>query len=649
MALLWWGAARAAPAADWTVLETSHFTFVGDASERQIRRVAQKLEQFREVVGRIVPWSAGPSPVPTVVVVFSDQRAFRPYMPRFQGRVVESAGYLAGAADAAYIALSADPDFEALTFQTIFHEYAHYLTAVSGIDLPPWASEGMAQVWETVADTDGGRAAIVGRADKTQVDLLRGSTLIPLRDLRAVGHDSPLYNEGSRRSVFYAQSWGLMHYLMFGNRERAAQLQTFLGGLRRGVDAEQAFAEAFGADDRALERELFDYLRKFTFPAVRYEFDTRIDTAVTGRGTRLADAEAEGYLGELLARTRRADEARTRLTAARKTSPSAVRPAVALGLLELREGKTAEALLHLEDALTHAPDDGPALAALGQALIERADEQTGTAGAPLRARAREVLSRAVALDGAASHVVATLALLERDEGNFDRAVTLLERALQQSPTRDDYRLMAAEILVRQRRFDRVSTFVGPVLAAGRSPEARARARQLLVSAADGQAAAAVSAGPAGIAEAPAAAEAPGIAAPPATAAAPPPSPPERAAGVPAGLPSAAGARGTRYILDLRAVAAGETRVLGMFRGIECTAGAAVILADTEAGLLRVRAERLETVEFISYRAEPGTVECGSRPAPARALITYRPDAPAAAGSHGVAVAVELVPDDYVPR
>jgi hypothetical protein len=44
---------RAAPR--WTRLQTDNFLFVGDAPERQIRQVAQRLEQFREVMSRILP------------------------------------------------------------------------------------------------------------------------------------------------------------------------------------------------------------------------------------------------------------------------------------------------------------------------------------------------------------------------------------------------------------------------------------------------------------------------------------------------------------------------------------------------------------------------------------------------------------------
>ena len=52
---------------------------------------------------------------------------------------------------------------------------------------------------------------------------LRDERLIPLQDLFAVDRDSPIYNETSRRGAFYAESWGLLHYLMQGNEERRAQ------------------------------------------------------------------------------------------------------------------------------------------------------------------------------------------------------------------------------------------------------------------------------------------------------------------------------------------------------------------------------------------------------------------------------------------
>ena len=67
--------------AKWIRLQTKNFVFIGDASEGEVRNQAKKLERFREVLKTVVPGAARPSPVPTVVIVFSSQNALGPYRP----------------------------------------------------------------------------------------------------------------------------------------------------------------------------------------------------------------------------------------------------------------------------------------------------------------------------------------------------------------------------------------------------------------------------------------------------------------------------------------------------------------------------------------------------------------------------------------
>ena len=43
---------------------------------------------------------------------------------------------------------------------------------------------------------------------------LVGERLLPVAQLLAVDETSALYNEGERRSIFYAESWALTHYLL---------------------------------------------------------------------------------------------------------------------------------------------------------------------------------------------------------------------------------------------------------------------------------------------------------------------------------------------------------------------------------------------------------------------------------------------------
>ena len=213
--------AEPAQAATWRRLQTAHFTFVGDASEAQIRQVAEQLERFRTVMALALPNLSTVSPVPTVVVVFSSDRAFDPYKPRFEGRRVEAAGYFQNGEDVNYIAVNADVG--SAVADVVLHEYTHFLIGNTFGIVPVWLNEGLAEFYGTVVGSKGGRAAIIGTAPRAHVDLLRQSTFIPLGQLMTIDRASPMYNEGSRRGVFYAEAWALTHYLTLGSPERRAQ------------------------------------------------------------------------------------------------------------------------------------------------------------------------------------------------------------------------------------------------------------------------------------------------------------------------------------------------------------------------------------------------------------------------------------------
>ena len=94
--------------AKWTQVRSANFLFVGDASEGQIRRIAQKLEQFREVMLRALPGATAVSPVPTVVMVFATQRSLQPVAPLFRGNPIEVGGYFRQGEDLNYIAIDAE-------------------------------------------------------------------------------------------------------------------------------------------------------------------------------------------------------------------------------------------------------------------------------------------------------------------------------------------------------------------------------------------------------------------------------------------------------------------------------------------------------------------------------------------------------------
>src|ERR1041384_8584461 len=65
----------------WVSVRTKNFFMLGNASEKDIRKVALKLEQFREVFTRLFPKMRFNTPVPTTVVVFKNDSSYAPFKP----------------------------------------------------------------------------------------------------------------------------------------------------------------------------------------------------------------------------------------------------------------------------------------------------------------------------------------------------------------------------------------------------------------------------------------------------------------------------------------------------------------------------------------------------------------------------------------
>lgn len=100
--------AAALPDSEWRIVHSSNFTVVGDLGEKPLAGVAARLEQFRDVLGRVLHNFSLATPVPTVVIVFGSKQAYEPFGPRYEGRPVQAPGFFRGGADVNYITLTTD-------------------------------------------------------------------------------------------------------------------------------------------------------------------------------------------------------------------------------------------------------------------------------------------------------------------------------------------------------------------------------------------------------------------------------------------------------------------------------------------------------------------------------------------------------------
>src|SRR5262245_4490907 len=240
----------------WNKVQSKNSTLVGDASEGDMRKIAFKLEQFRQTLSLILPKSSISTPVPTTVVLFKSDDSFHPFKPRYQGKIRDNVGgYFLPGSHLNYIALTIDKE-RVNPYAVIFHEYEHFVLHNSLVRLPLWLDEGLAEFYSTF-ETDGELKVTIGAPIAQHIFELRGHPIIPFKTLLSVDHKSPHYNETNKAGMFYAASWAIVHYLMNGNNQkRLPQLVRYINLLNSGLPSDETFQQAFEVDLNTFQTEI---------------------------------------------------------------------------------------------------------------------------------------------------------------------------------------------------------------------------------------------------------------------------------------------------------------------------------------------------------------------------------------------------------
>src|SRR5438132_2540186 len=327
---------------NWTSVRSKNFLLVGNASEKEMRQVATRLEQFRDVFTRLFSGARFTSPVPTTVIVFKSMNSYKPFNPG------NNAGYFQKGQDVNYITLTTEASQN--PFSVIYHEYVHLLVDNTNGNVPVWFNEGLAEYYSSF-DIEEDRKVHLGELIPYHLETLRSGKLYPLRSLFAVDHYSPEYNEGSKRGAFYAESWALVHYLILGNNgQRLAQLGKFLQLLNSGRTIDEAVSQAFQTDTVTLEKELKKYIEGHTFRMQIATFERKLEFDSEFTTSPLSEAEAQAYLGDLLLHVNRLNDAETRLQQALSLDQKQPMALASFGILRARQGRFDEAKKSLQQA-----------------------------------------------------------------------------------------------------------------------------------------------------------------------------------------------------------------------------------------------------------------------------------------------------------
>jgi tetratricopeptide (TPR) repeat protein len=614
------------PEEQWTSVQSRNFTLVGNAAEPQIREVAARLEQFREAFLRLLPVEHFDASVPLTVIVFKDDASYRPFEPLYHGQPAGVAGFFQSNPDVDYITLSVDRKHVRSADALAFHEYMHLLVRNSFGDTPLWFNEGLAEYYSTFEISDGDRKVTLGKPINYRVRALRKreAELLPLEMLLKVGYASPYYTEQDKRSLFYSQSWALVHYLLSG--QRRAELSTYLSLLSKGQGIDEAFRSAFQTDYATLDAELRAYTGLDKYPSQLIAFDRRLEFDIVARSSLLTEAETQFYLGDLLLHTNRLDEARRYLEKALALDPGSARAHASLGVIDVRQNRFEDARKHLE--LASKGSENYLVHYYYAYVLSRegigSDNITeGYYGAEATGIMRAELKKAIALAPGFAEAYRLLAFINLVRGEqLDESIELLKIAGALSPRRQEFALLLAQVHLRREEFDTARRILEPLLTNGTSAQVRLQSEQLLKAVASREEyVARIKALNDKIAADMAKEETrPGIIQP---CDAPMPGP---------------------QLKKLRF--AGE-QLCGMLVRIECDEKGVVLVVEAGERTFRLRSDSLNRIRFVTYTADVrGQVTCGLRAQATPVLVTYHPARNGKGQTDGEVVAVEFVPKEW---
>ena len=259
----------------WLRVSSDHFIVVTDAGEKPGHDIAAHFEQMRSVFGQLLSRSKLRMSEPMEIIAIRGDRDYSQLAPQVEGKAINSAGFWLSGEDRAFIVLNlSQPD----PWRAVEHQFAHYLLNYNYPPTPPWFDEGFAEYFASLNLT--ARNAELGsdpelhpsfQTDllghqvevknlKSFTEILQNPVWLAWPDLLTMKNRAANGQEGTHHTLFYAQSWILVHYLL--NKDKMSELGKYFSLVEiQRMPVEQAIQQAFGMPVAQLDQEVKAYFR----------------------------------------------------------------------------------------------------------------------------------------------------------------------------------------------------------------------------------------------------------------------------------------------------------------------------------------------------------------------------------------------------
>ena len=432
----------------WVEIRSPHFSVVTDAGEKRGRDAAFHFEEMRAVFGALLFKAKVTLPTPLQIVAFRNTKELRQFAPLYNGKPTQVAGLFEGNTDRSFILLDMSVEDP---WTVVFHEYAHQLlNGNTDASVQPWFDEGFAEFFSTIKVN--GKEADVGLTQQNDFQILQQNRMFKVADLFRVQQNSSVYNEsGDHRSMFYAESWLVMHYL-YDKKLLGKAGPYFDLVIDRRVPVEDAIQQGFGMSGAQFDKELHDYLEKNRFTYWKIPTPAGIETAgYTVKPVPIADAKA--MLADMhLHSPFYQEKAVAEFEEVLKLQPDNAAALRGLGYACLMKRDFPRAGEYFNQATEHDSNDPRVLYYSG--LLAQMQNGQGLGGDPAQlASIQKKLEKSAALDPEFADTYSVLAFNYASQGNYTLALSTMSKAVALNPRSEQYRFNLAQIYLANRKVD----------------------------------------------------------------------------------------------------------------------------------------------------------------------------------------------------
>jgi tetratricopeptide (TPR) repeat protein len=457
----------------WFEVKSPHFTVVSNAGEGSARNVAWQFEQIRAAIRAGWPWARVQLDRPVLVIAVKDETSMKAMAPRYweQGNTRPTSVFVESQ-DRYYIALRSDVrGSDQANLNPYFNSYWSYssiaLDAAYDRELPLWLKMGLAGVLSNsiVQESE----IRFGLPIPWYLKSLQQEARLRLADLVSMDSESQYFKDGTTRERFDAQSWGLVHYLLFGRPDGlSGKFNQLVKLLLDGRTSAAALQEVYG-DLNPLEQAYLQHSRKQIFQFARLNVETSVVAKSFALRRLLLPESASARAGFHQAMNRPV-EARVLIAEARKTEAPVPTSYEVEGLLLDREGQQSEAQTAFERAESLNSENFYAYYRLAT-LMWPPNETTA-------AEVEKRLRKAVALNDMHPSALATLADVVAFQRRNAEALQLARKAVSLAPGAVTPRLSLARVVWNLGDREQARTIAKNALGVARNDQERRLVQEL---------------------------------------------------------------------------------------------------------------------------------------------------------------------------